>query len=357
MAYWQHWQKRAQINGDVAFFSYTNPGVEREAAQVFVWDLDKTYLDTSIDSLSGLLQTILEKAMNKKNIPGTDVLLHALARKVQIPTTGKQTSPTVNFPIYFITASPPQMEERIIEKMALDELRPLGCFFKDNLKNLRPGRWWRLTKQVGFKLQALLQLRTRLREDVRQICWGDDSESDAIIYNLYSDVCARRLSPNDLRSVLEDLRCTGDQIDQILLLQSQIPDRDPVEKIYINLAKDTDPDYYMKFGRRTLPTMNTFQAALDLYQFGFLDLKDVYEVAHNMTTEYDFTTEELMMSFQELLRRGVIHEKTYLKLKPFFCDKGLLHQSFEPTTPLVNDQTVIHDPWIPDRVDYLNDFR
>jgi hypothetical protein len=351
--HWQHWQKRAQIKGDVAFFSYTNPAIEKEAPQVFVWDLDKTYLDTSIDSVSGLLQTILEKAMAKKNVPGTGVLLHALAKRTQVI----RPQSAGNFPIYFISASPPQMEERIIEKMGLDQIRPLGCFFKDNLKNLRPGRWWRLTKQVGFKLQALLQLRTRLREDVRQICWGDDSESDAIIYNLYSDICARRLSTNDVRFVLEDLRCTSDQIDEILLLQSQVPDRDPVEKIYINLAKDTDPDYYLKFGRRTLPTMNTFQATLDLFQFGFLELKDVYEVAVNMTTEYDFTSEELMTSFQELLRRGVIQEKTYLKLKPYFCEKGLLHNSFEPDTPLVNDVTVIHDPWIPDRIDYLNDYR
>ncbi len=353
MAYWQHWRKRAQIKGDVVFFSYTTPGIEKESSQVFVWDLDKTYLDTSIDSLSGLLQTIVEKANNKKNVPGTRVLLQRLSRRTQMAIRDQDP----HFPIYFISASPPQMEERIIEKMAFDKLHPLGFFFKDNLKNLKPGRWWRLTKQVGFKIQALLQLRTRLREDVRQIFWGDDSESDAIIYNLYSDICARRLSTNSLRYVLEDLRCTSDQIDEILLLQSQIPVRDPVEKIYINLAQDTDPDYYLKFGRRTLPTMNTFQVALDLYQFGFLDLNDVYEVANNMMTEYDFTAEELMVSFSEFLRRGVLHQKIYQKLKPYFCEKGLLHPSFEPDMPLITDETVIHDPWIPDNIDYLNDFR
>lgn len=352
MSQWQHWRQRAEIIGDVAFFNYTTRAIEKEAQQVFVWDLDKTYLDTSIDSLSGLLQTILEKAMNKKNVPGTDTLLHCLSRRFQFQTEGAQ-----NFPIYFVSASPPQMEERIIEKMALDDIKPLGCFFKDNLKNLSPGRWWRLTKQVGFKIQALLQLRTRLREDVRQICWGDDSESDAIIYNLYSDICSRRLSTNDARSVLEDLYCTSDQIDQILLLQSQVPARDPVEKIYINLAKDTDPDYYLKFGRRTMPTMNTFQVAIDLYQFGFLELKDIYEVADNMTTEYDYTPEELMSSFQELIRRGVIQDKSYQMLKPYFVEKGLLHNSFEPSTPLVTEDTIIHDPWVPDRIDYLNDYR
>ena len=352
MSKWQHWQSRAQIRGDVAFFSYASESTEKKATQVFVWDMDKTYLDTSIDSFSGLLQTILERAMNKRNVPGTDTLLQSLAKRFQGSTPEEST-----FPIYFITASPPQMEERIVEKLQLDSIKPLGCFFKDNLKNLAPGRWWRLTKQVGFKIQSLLQLRLRLRDDVRQICWGDDSEADAIIYNLYSDVCARRFSTHDLRSILEDLGCTSDQIDEILVLQSQVPDRDPVEKIYINLAKDTDPDYYLKFGRRTMPTMNTFQVAIDLFQFGLLETQDVYNIATNMTHSYDFTPEELMTSFQELIRRGVVNEKSYSKIKPFFVDKGLLHASFVPSTPLMTDETVIHDPWIPDRIDYLNDFR
>lgn len=352
MSKWQHWQSRAKIYGDVAFFSYVSEATEKKASQVFVWDMDKTYLDTSIDSVSGLLQTILERAMNKRNVPGTDTLLQALAKRFTDPKQEERS-----FPIYFITASPPQMEERILEKLQIDSIRPLGCFFKDNLKNLIPGRWWRLTKQVGFKIQALLQLRLRLRDDVRQICWGDDSEADAIIYNLYSDICARRFTTQALRSTLEDLGCTSDQIDEILILQAQVPDRDPVEKIYINLAKDTDPDYYLKFGRRTMPTMNTFQAAIDLFQFGWLETQDVYDIASNMTHSYDFTPEELMSSFQELIRRGIVNEKSYKKLKPFFVDKGLLHASFEPSTPLVNESTVLHDPWIPDRIDYINDYR
>lgn len=58
----------------------------------------------------------------------------------------------------------------------------------------------------------------------------------------------------------------GNQVDTILRLREDIPEQDPVEKIYINLAADTDADYYLKFGRRILPTYNTFQLALDLHQ-------------------------------------------------------------------------------------------
>lgn len=345
------WQDRAEINGDVVFFRYSTAGLEKSATQVFVWDLDKTYLDTTIDSLSGLMQTILERAFSKKNIPGTDTLLRGLAVEFK-----SRKGPDF-LPIFFITASPPQMEERITEKLKFDGINPLGCFYKDNLKNLRPGRFWRLTKQVGFKLQSLMQLRTYLHENVQQICWGDDSESDAIIYNLYSDICARRISPNDLRFVLEKLHVTGEQVDIILNLQSQVPPQDPVERIYINLATDTDPDYYLKFGRRTLATSNTFQVAVDLFQNQHISLEVVYAVIEDMIYNYEFTPEELMKSLEDLLRRYIIKKDSWNQMRDFFVQKGLLHSSFQPKVEPVTEQTVFNEPWLEERIDYLHDYR
>lgn len=359
--YMADWRTRAEINGDVVFFHYASEGVEKSNEEVFVWDLDKTYLDTSIDSLSGLMQTILERAFNKRNIPGTDTLLQSLS------LFRKEKKGQTYFPIYFITASPPQMEERISEKFAIDEIHLLGCFYKDNLKNLKPGRFWRLTKQVGYKLQALMQLRMRLHPEVRQICWGDDSESDAIIYNLYSDICARRISANEIRRILEKLYVSGDQVDTILLLQSQINTHDPVEKIYINLATDTDPDYYLKFGRRTLATTNTFQVALDLYQDQRLDLEGLHSVLQDMLTNYDYTPEELTQSYNELIRRGVLGLAAYEKTKPFLTEKKLLFPDFVPSVAPLKEKTVhegkvfelegVHEPWVHEHIDYLNDYR
>lgn len=355
------WRERSEMNGDVVFFRYVSEGMEKSHEEVFLWDLDKTYLDTTIDSLSGLMTTILEKALNKKNVPGTNTLLQSLSEY------RKQQKGYMYFPIYFITASPPQLEERISEKFALDNIRPFGCFYKDNLANLRPGRFWRLTKQVGYKLQALLQLRTRLGEKVRQICWGDDSETDAIIYNLYSDICSRRLGANEIRMTLEKLNVAGDQVDTILELQAGIPENDPVEKIYINLATDTDPDYYLKFGRRTLATYNTFQVALDLFQDRRIGLDGLYSVLQDMIYNYGYTPEELMKSFDEFIRRGVLGQKAYEETRAFFVEKGLLYPSYEPTVAPLKEKVITegrvyemegaHEPWIPEHIDYLHDYR
>jgi hypothetical protein len=356
-----NWRDYSEISEDVVYFRYVSEGVEESIDEVFVWDLDKTYLDTSIDSLTKLLITAVERAFNKKNVPGTRALLQALSKNW---TDRKGQN---RFPVYFITASPPQLEERISEKFALDNIKPFGCFYKDNLRNLRPSRLWQLSKQVGYKVQALLQLRLKLRDDVRQVFWGDDSESDAIIYNLYSDICARRLSAVDIRHVLKSLSVSNEQIEQILQLQSQISMDDPVEKIYINLAVDTDPDYYLKFGRRTMPSYNTFQVACDLFQDSRLSIEGVYAIAQDMIYNYGNSPDELTRSFDDMIRRKILGETTVAKAEAFFKEKGLFHPSYKPIQAPGKEVRVEKDhvyelegqfePWIQTHIDYINDYR
>ena len=359
------WESRADIRGDVVYFNYADEEQQRLSEEVFIWDLDKTYLDTSFHSFRDLLNTAMEKAFQKRNIPGTWSLVRALKNSHFGLETGARD--TRAFPIYFITASPPLMEQKIREKLQLDGIAPYGAFFKDNLKNLRPKRLWRLTQQVGYKVQALLQLRVRLPENVRQVMWGDDSESDAIIYSLYSDICARRHSPTELRQLLRSLRVIGDQVDVIMDLQGQIPEHDPVEKVYINLAVDTDPEYYLKFGRRVVPTTSTLQVSLDLYQDGRLRDEQVIRVAQDMVINFGFTTDELESELDDLIRRQVLGLEAYEKILQVLQENELISEHFKPSiTPAPVDirsgERVfqlegVTEPWVPERIDYLRDSR
>ncbi|MGE0761765.1 MAG: phosphatase domain-containing protein [Bdellovibrionales bacterium] len=356
------WRKRAEITGDVVFFRYATDATESAASEVYVWDLDKTYLDTAFETLRGLIKTVMEKAFQKRNVPGTATLVRALRNSWREQHEGRS-----DFPIYFITASPPQLESKIHQKLNLDGIYPFGIFCKDNLKNLHPSRLSRLKQQVGFKLQALLQLRLHLGPQVRQVLWGDDSEADAVIYSLYSDVCARRLSEADLRQVLRGLKVTGQQVETILRLQETIPTFDPVEKIYINLAVDTDAEYYLKFGRRVVPTYNTFQAALDLYQDGRLSVDQVLLVAVDMVRNYGFTSEELQASLDDMVRRPVLGLETVQNLLPRLQNENLIDRNYLPTLtpkmirskvgPRVLELEGNREPWVPEQIDYLHDYR
>lgn len=356
-----HWKQRSTTNLDVVYFEYEKDAQFHSSNEVYVWDLDKTYLDTSIDSISGLFKTIFEKAFTKKNVPGTPSLIRSLAQY------RKKHLDEKDFPIFFVSASPPQMESKIYEKFLLDEIRPIGMFYKDNLKNLVPKRMLFLKKQVGYKIQALLQLRVWLSKSVRMICFGDDSESDATIYNLFSDICARRQTEAQLTQLLEDLGVTDAQIDEILRLQSQIEIQDPVEKIYINLATDTDPEYYLKFGRRTLPTYNTFQVALDLVQDQRLSLEGLGFICDILMNRYRMTSDQLILSFEELIRRRVLGLSSYEMIKNYFIEKGMVDYSWmSKATPLkeklidqghVYELDGLFEPWIPRHTDYLHDYR
>ncbi len=355
------WRKRAKITDDVIYFPYISEKAAFEAHEVYLWDIDKTYLDTKFETVRGLIRTATEKAAQKKNIPGSAELVSSLK------DAWVQRNASAFFPIFFITASPPQMEDKIREKLAIDGVKPFGIFCKDNLPNLRPRRFWRLNKQVGYKLQALLQMRALLKEDVRLIMFGDDGEFDAVIYSLFSDICSRRLDTSELRKVLNAFFVLDTQVDIIFQLQAAIPQTDPVEKIYINLAEDTDSDYYLKFGRRTVPTANNLQVAFDLYQDERLELRHVVMIAKQMIEKYHFTVEEIDSSLDDMVRKEKIASETCDRLVPYLAEHGCLTADFHPT---VRPKTIAErigntvtkldgtfDPWVPDRIDYLHDYR
>jgi hypothetical protein len=346
------WRKRALISGDVIFFEHASSDMAKLSDYVYVWDIDKTYLDTHFESLSGLWRTIMEKAFQKKNVPGTRTLVQALAASRQ---GGDVKKP---FPIYFISASPPQMENKIRTKLELDGVNWYGAFFKDNLKNLKIKRFHKLTQQVGFKLQALLQLRLRLQDNVSQILWGDDSESDATIYSLYSDICAHRLTDHELPEILDSLHVEPARIEFILRLQKEIPKHDPVERIYINLANDTDSDFYMKFGRRTLPTLNTFQAALDLFKDKRISAEQLIRVAEDLLVNYHFTTDELAQSVDDLIQRKVLEGEIIEVIHGLLEEEQLIPRHYRPTGQLRRNLYLRDNPdiWVPEGIDYLNDF-
>ena len=355
-----HWKMRAEMLGDVVYFPYTR-GPSYDHPEIYVWDLDKTYLDTNWHTLGDLWNTIFEKSVHKRNVPGTSTLVGC------VKTNWEETRPETLFPLFFITASPPQMEMKIREKLEIDEILPEGIFFKDNLKNLHPSRWRRLNQQVGYKVQALLQLRSKFQGEITQVLWGDDSESDATIYSLYSDICSRRWDEPELIKLLKHFGVPRVQVDTILDLQDQCVENDPVEKVYINLAVDTDPEYYLKFGRRVVPTYNSFQTSLDLFQDNRLKETQVLKVAQDLNRNYGFSKEELERSFDDLIRRRILAQETYERILPTLQEAEILTSDYAPSINPERVESQVGDrifgvkgemePWIPDQIDYLHDYR
>lgn len=263
------------------------------AEHVFRWDLDKTYLRSEFDSVRDLVKAAMETAQDKQAYPGARALLRSLSRN-----HGHR--------ICIISGSPTQMRRVLAAKLALDGIEYSEFILKDNLRNLVRGRLRAIRSQVPYKLPALLESRAQLVGTPPETLFGDDAEADAVVYNLYADVIAGRVTAPELIRVMTTARAYPDEIERTLALAAGLPPADSARRIIIHLDQRTPTAVFRRFGRRTVPVFNYFQAALVLYADGVLTARQVLFVAREMleSREHELTT--LANSLQDLIRRGRI---------------------------------------------------
>ncbi len=206
---------------------------------VFIWDIDKTYLDTRFSQLKGLLRIPFEAGLDKRAYPGVVSLLQALR---------DGPADREHRPLYFISASPRQLRGHVEKKMLLDGIEFDGITFKDPLKVLFRGQLDQLKEQVAFKLSALLLLAEELPDGARCHLFGDDAEKDALIYSLFGDVVAGRLRGAELEWTLRELGVRSDYAHNVARRTAPMPPRELVEAIHIHLVRHPDGSTIADFG-------------------------------------------------------------------------------------------------------------
>jgi len=230
---------------------------------VFVWDIDKTYLDTRFSSLRGLLAIPFEFAIDKRAVFGAVPVLRALRLGPQ-PTRPRFS------PLYFVSGSPPNLRTVVEKKMVLDGVQADGVTFKDQFGLLRAGRPRAIKEQVGYKLAALLMLRAELPAGARFSLFGDDVESDMEAFLLFGRVCAG-LRGAALREVLRHHGTDWPEVEQAVTLSSSMAtETDPVARVFIHgvtgkLLRRTNLD------SRVVATESFLQTALILRDAGQVD--------------------------------------------------------------------------------------
>ncbi len=226
---------------------------------VYRWDLDRTYLDTAIDSVRGLIRSALEDASAKRALPGATALLRGLV----------ETRPDSH--VCILSGSPLQMRPVLEEKLVRDGIRFDKLILKDNLGNLRRGRLRALRGQVGYKLPALLIERLGMDAEARETLFGDDSEADALIYVAFAEVIAGRLDPSTLARLLERAGAYPDHVASAVTTADAVSTQgDVVDDVFIRLDKRTPPDRFERVGPLVVPVHHWLQAALVLWDRGKL---------------------------------------------------------------------------------------
>jgi hypothetical protein len=260
------------------------------------WDLDKTYLRSDFDSIRQLLRTAFERPEDKVDVPGVAELIRAL--KLAAERRGRPAF------VYFLSASPPQIGKAIREKLRLDGVPYDGIVFKDQLAHLRRGKLRNLREHVGFKLIELLRGRLEGPPGARELLFGDDWESDSLIYSLYADVLAGRLPAERLVAILQRIRVDPVLVKEVLALGARAAGPDAVGRIFINLERRSPPGIFRLFGPRVVPTFNYFQTAAVLAADGDLEAADVARVGRVLVEGAGYSPRRLENSLDDLVRRS-----------------------------------------------------
>ena len=267
----------------------------------FRWDLDKTYLRTEFDSLLDLAKNAFETAADKHAYPGAPALLRALRQD--------------GHRICIVSGSPTQMRQVLAAKLALDGVEYDEFVLKNNLRNILRGRFRALRAQIPYKLPAMLASRLGAPPAPGETLFGDDAEADAIIYCLYADIVADRVTLYDLERVLVAARAYDDDIQRILELARQVPKgQNVVRRLFIHLDRRSAPMGFRRFGQRLVPVFNYFQSAVVLYADGVLTARQVMFVALEMLDSQQYELSGLANSVQDLMRRGRLDRETGLRL-------------------------------------------
>ena len=296
---------------------------------LYIWDIDETYLSTDIDTVRGMLAVPLDLPIDRRNVAGTDILLRALRRGPD------PEGPVQSNPLYFVSASPPQLRNVIEKKMLLDGVEFDGITFKDQLSLLRNGRVGMLKHHIAYKLSALLLNRRELPWDVNESTFGDDTENDALIYALYADIIAGRLRGPTLANTLRLNGCDTEDCSYIARLAGQLKRRELVEAIYIRLKKRTSPGRFHVFGRVLIPCYDMLQIGLHLMERSLIAEHQLLELARELVVSGTRDTVGIARSCIDLAARGHIRAETLARVWP-----DLKEASLVPRCTAISDEEI-----------------
>ena len=284
---------------------------------VFVSDIDKTYLATQIDSMAGLLRAAFETPERKRNVPGFSTVLRALRR-------GAGEKPQKN-PLFFVSASPPQIAGKILSKMEIDGVEHDGIIFKNQMVYVRRANFKKLREQIGYKLAAFLSLWLELPQNSKLVLFGDDSESDAVVFSLVAEVLAKHIGGLDLVELLKGLGVFREEALRVAWLARRVKTPVfPVHAAFINLDTGSQPSYYARFGSFVQPSENSLQIALALFEHGLIRELAVKSIGRELFMKYDFGPKELLESLEVASQRGLFSIETLDKLWPMLHSHGVL---------------------------------
>lgn len=292
--------------------------------EVFVADIDRTYLATQISSMKGMARIPFERAADKEDIAGMARLFREIRRGPG--PEGRQT------PLFFVSASPAQLRPVIERKMMLDGIGFDGTTFKSWTGVFRKLRLRRLREQVGFKLTALLAGRAELPDGAIENLIGDDLETDPATYALYADVLAGRIGLGDLPRILALNGVMEADAEAIVRARRALAPGRGVKRAFIRMERHADPDVFLEYGAGVVGCRGPFQMAAVLMREGNVSEDGVLRVAGALL-QRGLPPAELTARLRDLCRRALLPPEQALALAKRMASERLIAPLEDPGSP------------------------
>jgi hypothetical protein len=295
--------------------------------EVFVADIDRTYLATQLGSMRGMARIPFERAADKEDIAGMARLFREIRRGPGAgPGAGRET------PLYFVSASPAQLRPVIERKMRLDGIGFDGTTFKNWTGVFRKLRLRRLREQVGFKLTALLAGRAELPRGAVENLIGDDLETDPVTYAIYADVLAERIGIGDLPRILARNGVMESDAAAIVRARRELSPGRGVKRAFIRMERNADPDVFLDFGAGVVGCRGPFQMAAVLMHEGNVSEDGVLRVAGALL-QRGLPPAELSARLRDLCRRALLSPAATLSLANRMAHERLIAPMDDPGVP------------------------
>jgi len=330
--------RQARDVGDIV----SRPPTTGDVVRIYRWDLDKTYLDTDFRSIRGLVRSATEPAVAKRAVPGATQLMRALCADDQAR-------------IFILSGSPVQMREVLSEKLRLDGIRYEQLTLKDSLRHLRKGQVRAILGQFGYKLPALFRSRAGLGRAARETLFGDDAEVDAVVYSVYADAVAGRLSPAQVSRIMEAAGAYPEHIDGALEALSRLSTVEAVERIFIRMEKGRAPERFEPLGTRVIPLFSWLQGALVLMEAGHIDGAAAWRVMETVIRQERLDSWSVVGLCQDIVRRGHLSAKAIdqvegprelvAKCRAGIDALGVVEATLRPSAPANVDYLEIFRQW------------
>lgn len=276
-------------------------------------DLDKTYLATPYEEKRALLKIALERAEEKRTLPGMAALVQGL--KECAPPRYSAVTLTI------VSASPRWMERVVRGKLKLDRIPADHLILKDHWRLLQQGRFRELLNPGLFKITVLLQLARSLTPEDREVLIGDDWDMDPFLYTFYAALRQRNLPHWVWEKTLLHMEVPLPLLDELERLRANlaVPEEPPL--IYIRRERRRGRAFYEQFGSSLSTYDDTFQLALLLFDEGLLERKGVSRVVEELR-EYRWRLSTFSFSWEALREDHLL--KRYPELEGFLRQEGLL---------------------------------